>query len=121
MTMVKSGGKPAHTVVDVINAWPRAGVSEFLCTLMTGRTHQIRVHLSAHGFPVLCDPVYGHGSARFGSVRDTDLLDFIKNHSGQMLHARVLEFNHPITGEKMRFKSELPDDMLELRAILDDN
>lgn len=120
MTMVKSGGKPAHTVVDVLNVWPRAGVSEFRCTLMTGRTHQIRVHLSSHGFPVLCDPVYGRASARLGSVRDADLLDFIKTHNGQMLHAAVLEFNHPVTGERMCFKTPLPDDMLELRAILND-
>ncbi len=120
MTMVKSGGKPAHTVVDVLNVWPRAGVSEFRCTLMTGRTHQIRVHLSSHGFPVLCDPVYGRASARLGSVRDADLLDFIKTHDGQMLHAQVLEFNHPVTGERMCFKTSLPNDMLELRAILND-
>ena len=119
MTMVKTGGRPAHTIVDVIDAWPRVGVSEFLCTLMTGRTHQIRVHLSAHGFPVLCDPVYGHGTSRLGSVRNPDLLDFIKNHSGQMLHAKILEFAHPVTGQMMKFKSDLPDDMLELRAILD--
>lgn len=119
MTMVKTGGRPAHTIVDVIDAWPRVGVSEFLCTLMTGRTHQIRVHLSAHGFPVLCDPVYGHGTSRLGSVRNPDLLDFIKKHSGQMLHAKILEFAHPVTGQMMKFKSDLPDDMLELRAILD--
>ena len=119
MTMVKSGGKPAHTSVEVLNAWPRAGVAEFRCTLLTGRTHQIRVHLSAHGFPVLCDPIYGRASARFGSVRNPDLLDFIKTHNGQMLHAAVLEFNHPVTGEKMSFKTPLPDDMLELKYILD--
>ena len=118
MTMVKSGGKPAHTSVEVLNAWPRVGVSEFRCTLLTGRTHQIRVHLSAHGFPVLCDPVYGHGASRFGSVRDADLLDFLKTHSGQMLHAQILEFNHPVTGERMRFKTDLPDDMLELREVV---
>ncbi len=118
MTMVKSGGKPAHTVVDVLNVWPRAGVSEFRCTLMTGRTHQIRVHLSSHGFPVLCDPVYGRASARLGSVRDADLLDFIKTHNGQMLHAQVLEFNHPITGKRMCFKTPLPDDMLELKEVI---
>ena len=118
MTMVKSGGKPAHTSVEVLNAWPRVGVSEFRCTLLTGRTHQIRVHLSAHGFPVLCDPVYGHGASRLGSVRDADLLDFIKTHSGQMLHAQILEFNHPVTGERMRFKTDLPDDMLELREVV---
>lgn len=121
MTMVKSGGKPAHTMVDVLAAWSRAGVSEFRCTLLTGRTHQIRVHLSAHGFPVLCDPVYGRGATRLGSVRDVDLLDFLRTHSGQMLHAQILEFNHPITHEKMRFKTELPDDMLELRYILENN
>ncbi|MCR4917787.1 MAG: RluA family pseudouridine synthase [Alphaproteobacteria bacterium] len=118
MTMVKSGGKAAHTSVEVLDAWTRPGVSLFRCTLLTGRTHQIRVHLSAHGFPVLCDPIYGRGATRFGSVRDVDLLDFIKTHDGQMLHAQILEFAHPITGEKMRFKSELPDDMLELREIL---
>ena len=119
MTMVKSGGTPAHTVVEVLDAWPRAGVSEFRCTLMTGRTHQIRVHLSSHGFPVLCDPVYGHGASRLGSVRDAELLEFIKTHSGQMLHAAVLEFVHPVTGKQMKFRSDLPDDMLELREILD--
>lgn len=121
MTMVKTGGRPAHTVVDVVDVWPRTGVSELRCTLMTGRTHQIRVHLSAHGFPVLCDPVYGHGAARFGSVKNPDLLDFIKTHNGQMLHAAVLEFKHPVTGKPMKFKSELPDDMAELRAILDES
>ncbi len=120
MTMVKTGGKPAHTAVDVLNIWPRVGVSEFRCTLMTGRTHQIRVHLSAHGFPVLCDPIYGRGAARLGSVRDGALLDFIKEHNGQMLHAQILEFVHPVTGQQMKFKTDLPDDMLELRAILED-
>lgn len=119
MSMVKSGGKPAHTVVDVVDAWPRAGVSEFRCTLLTGRTHQIRVHLSAHGFPVLCDPVYGRGAARLGSVKNPELLDFIKTHSGQMLHATILEFAHPTTGVQMKFRAPLPDDMTELLEILD--
>lgn len=120
MTMVKSGGKPAHTIVNVADVWPRAGVSMFRCTLMTGRTHQIRVHLSAHGFPVLCDPVYGRGSNRLASVRNPELLEFLKTHNGQMLHAEVLDFTHPVTGEKMHFKSHLPDDMSVLKAILDE-
>lgn len=120
MTMVKSGGKPAHTIVNVADVWPRAGVSMFRCTLMTGRTHQIRVHLSAHGFPVLCDPIYGRGSNRLASVRNPELLEFLKTHNGQMLHAEVLDFTHPVTGEKMHFKSHLPDDMSVLKAILDE-
>ncbi len=118
MTMVKSGGKPAHTVVDVLNIWPHSGISEFRCTLLTGRTHQIRVHLSAHGFPVLCDPIYGRGASRLGSVKNPELLEFLREHDGQMLHAQILEFAHPITGEKMRFKTDLPDDMLELREVI---
>ena len=119
MTMVKTGGKPSHTEVAVINAWPRAKISEMRCTLFTGRTHQIRLHLSAHGFPVLCDPVYGRGATRLGSVRDADLLEFLRTHTGQMLHAAVLEFAHPTTGAQMRFKTRLPDDMMELKYILE--
>ena len=120
MSMVKTGGRPAHTVVNVMDVWPRVGVSALRCTLMTGRTHQIRVHLSAHGFPVLCDPVYGRGAARLGSVKNPDLLDFIKTHDGQMLHAEVLEFIHPITGAPMHFLAPLPDDMATLRCILEE-
>lgn len=119
MSMVKTGGKAATTLVDVVNAWNRPGVSEFRCTLLTGRTHQIRVHLSAHGFPVLCDTVYGRSGVRLGSVKNADLLDFLKTHDGQMLHAEVLEFVHPITHEKMRFKAKLPDDMTELKYLLE--
>ena len=119
MSMVKSGGKEATTLVDVMNVWGRVGVSQFRCTLLTGRTHQIRVHLSAHGFPVLCDGVYGRASSRLGSVRNPDLLDFLKTHNGQMLHAEVLEFAHPVTGEKMRFRAPLPDDMAELKYLLE--
>ena len=119
MSMVKTGGKPAHTIVNVADVWTRSGISMFRCTLMTGRTHQIRVHLSSHGFPVLCDPLYGREKSHIGSVKDPELLDFLKNHNGQMLHAEILEFVHPITGEKMHFKSRLPEDMMDLKDILD--
>lgn len=119
MSMVKSGGKPSHTDVTVINTWTRVNISQMRCTLHTGRTHQIRLHLSAHGFPVLCDPLYGRGTTRLGSVKNEELLDFLKNHNGQMLHAEILEFKHPITGNVLRFKSRLPYDMMELKYILD--
>lgn len=120
MSMVKTGGKPAHTEVTVADAWTRAGVSLFRCNLLTGRTHQIRVHLSAHGFPVLCDSVYGRGSSRLGSVKNPELLEFIKEHTGQMLHAEILDFKHPVTGKEMHFKAHMPDDMQELKCILDE-
>ena len=119
MSLVKTGGKPAHTIVNVMDVWTRPNISMFRCTLMTGRTHQIRVHLSSHGFPVLCDPLYGREKSHIGSVKDPWLLEFLKTHSGQMLHAEVLEFVHPTTGEKMHFKSRLPVDMMELKELLD--
>ena len=119
MSMVKTGGKPAHTIVNVMDVWTRQNISMFRCTLMTGRTHQIRVHLSSHGFPVLCDPLYGREKSHIGSVKDPDLLDFLREHNGQMLHAEILEFVHAVTGEKMHFKAGLPDDMMELKDILD--
>ena len=119
MSLVKTGGKPAHTIVNVMDVWTRPNISLFRCTLMTGRTHQIRVHLSSHGFPVLCDPLYGREKSHIGSVKDPALMEFLKTHNGQMLHAEVLEFVHPITGEKMHFKSRMPVDMMELKEILD--
>lgn len=118
MTMVKTGGRHSHTEVQVTDTWSRAGVSQMRCTLFTGRTHQIRVHLSSHGFPVLCDPLYGRGAARLGTVKDPELLEFLKTHHGQMLHASVLDFVHPVTGRQMHFKSRLPDDMIELKYLL---
>ncbi|MDR1337965.1 MAG: RluA family pseudouridine synthase [Rickettsiales bacterium] len=118
MTMVRAGGKAAQTQVAVANLWPREKISELRCTLLTGRTHQIRVHLSTHGFPVLCDPVYGRGAARLGSVRDPELLDFLRGCHGQMLHAELLELKHPVTGAPMRFKTRLPQDMQMLKDTL---
>lgn len=120
MTMVKTGGKPAHTQVSVSDVWSRAGISLFRCNLLTGRTHQIRVHLSAHGFPVLCDTVYGRAGVRLGSVKNPDLLEFLRTHHGQMLHAEVLDFRHPVTGQNLHFKVKMPEDMYELKCILDD-
>ena len=118
MSMVKVGGKPSHTIVNVADVWTRPGISLFRCTLMTGRTHQIRLHLSSHGFPVLCDPLYGREKSHIGSIKNLELLDFLENHHGQMLHAEILEFVHPVTGEKMHFKSRMPEDMMELKDIL---
>jgi len=85
-------------------------------TPQTGRTHQIRVHLAAAGMPVMGDPVYGKGRAK---ARFTDPL--VKRVTGlltrQALHASVLGFDHPVTGEYVEFSSDLPSDMAEAIAV----
>jgi len=79
--------------------------------LQTGRTHQVRVHLSHIGCPVVGDPVYGRR-------RNSPAPDSLKSFGRQALHAAVLEFHHPSTGKVMKFASELPQDMARLVAEL---
>lgn len=85
--------------------------------LETGRTHQIRVHLSEMNHPVAGDPVYGTGK-RCNNLPDTALRKLIQGLGRQFLHARLLGFRHPATGEEMEFRSELPADLRELLDYL---
>ena len=77
------------------------------CKLETGRTHQIRVHMSSIGHPLMGDVVYGGGNTKFEAMNKEII-------SGQCLHARCLELTHPETEEKMQFESELPEYFSEL-------
>ena len=79
----------------------------------TGRTHQIRVHLSSIGHPILGDPLYGR-KGRPGAIHDPVLRECVKRLNRQALHAQRLEFNHPRTGETVRFVSPMPRDMEEV-------
>ena len=79
----------------------------------TGRTHQIRVHLSSIGHPVLGDPLYGR-KGRPGAIHDPVLKEGVKRLNRQALHARRLEFTHPRTGERVTFLSPIPEDMSEV-------
>ncbi len=88
-------------------------------SLETGRTHQIRVHLSGMNFPIVGDPVYG-GASRLGSLADVALRRKIQALNRQALHARVLGFIHPGIGEYMEFESAPPADMQEIVAYLED-
>ncbi|MFT4091504.1 MAG: RluA family pseudouridine synthase [Asticcacaulis sp.] len=115
MAVLRHGGREAIThyqLQDVFGDKPVA--SHIRCTLETGRTHQIRVHMAHIGVPCLGDPVYGSGApARAVS-------DIIKelNFTRQALHAAHLGFVHPVTGEKLSFEAPFPEDMAELHEAL---
>lgn len=105
--------KPAVTHWSVVARGEGDGTRFTLlrCELETGRTHQIRVHLSSVGHPLLGDPVYGGDRTRF----ETHHRDLIP---GQLLHAAHLSFTHPRIGTEVQFECPLPDNFRRLNRIL---
>ncbi len=104
-------GRPAVTRWKKIEEFDGATLLEIFP--QTGRTHQIRVHLSSIGHPILGDPLYGR-KGRPGAIHDPVLRQCVKRLNRQALHAQRLEFTHPQTGETVRFASPMPRDMEEV-------
>lgn len=112
----EGSGKPAVTHYRTLARYGEAAAL-LECRLETGRTHQIRVHLTHIGHPLVGDPVYGRGrSGRLAGVPEP-IRDRLRGFPRQALHAAVLGFAHPVSGEELRFESPLPADMV---ALLDD-
>jgi 23S rRNA pseudouridine1911/1915/1917 synthase len=115
MTARPRKGREARTHWKVLERFPHFCMAEF--RLETGRTHQIRVHLSSIGHPLLGDPTYG-GRKRLTSLTPVPLRQGLQKFSRQALHAASLGFIHPKTGEYLEFSSPLPPDMEEVLRLL---
>lgn len=112
MTVLKSGGKEAITDYEVIkNFKNQASLVE--CHLQTGRTHQIRVHMSHIGTPLVGDLTY-NANRRPLTVPIVSITNILKKFPRQALHAAELHFIHPTTKEEMSFDADLPGDFQEL-------
>jgi len=113
MAHLEEGGKPALTLYRVVKA---RGLTASLveCKLMTGRTHQIRVHMAECGWPLMGDPLYGKVRPARLKELEEPLRGLAARFPRQALHAAALVFRHPLTGRRMEFTSPLPDDMQNL-------
>lgn len=111
-------GRRAVTHWQVLKRYDRDGLTLVELTLETGRTHQIRVHLSEMNHPVLGDPVYSR-AARLKALGDSELRRLASRLGRQALHARLLGFTHPVSGERLRFEAPLAPDMGAIVDYLD--
>jgi 23S rRNA pseudouridine1911/1915/1917 synthase len=109
-----AGGAPSLTRFERIASVraPRVGLTLLRCLLATGRTHQIRVHLAARGWPIVGDPLYGDDG--WSNVEDSDLAVVLRAFPRQALHAWRLGFVHPMTGAKITVEAPVPVELAEL-------
>ncbi|MCX8955027.1 RluA family pseudouridine synthase [Ruegeria sp. NA] len=113
------GGRHAVTRARVVETFGTpAGLALIECWLETGRTHQIRVHMAHAGHGLVGDPVYGGKRKLATKAFAPAAAECVSGFPRQALHAAVLGFEHPVTGENLRFEAELPQDMENLIAAL---
>jgi 23S rRNA pseudouridine1911/1915/1917 synthase len=119
---VREDGRAAVTHWQVLERYqgnagmPVASLLE--CRLETGRTHQIRVHLAYIGHPILGDETYSTGFKTKASRLNPEARAALEGLGRQALHAYLLAIKHPLTGENLEFRSELPEDLARLRRAL---
>jgi 23S rRNA pseudouridine1911/1915/1917 synthase len=114
MAVLRSGGREAITLFEVAVRYQE--FSLLRVRIKTGRTHQIRVHLSHIGHPVAGDSVYGKGRAE--TIRDRAARSSVLSLGRHFLHSATLQFKHPRTGEQLDFVSPLPDTLVNCLSTL---
>jgi len=114
---VPAGARTAKTIYEIEREWFELGLTLLRCRLVTGRTHQIRVHLAASGLPIVGDPAYGRPS--YSRVRDAALRRELSAFPRQALHAERIAFRHPATQELVEIVAPLPADLASLIADVD--
>ena len=112
---VVEGGKPAVSHYRVLERF--RSHTHVRVKLETGRTHQIRVHMTHIGYPLVGDPLYS-GRFRIPPAANPTMVQTLKDFPRQALHARFLELNHPVSGERLKWESPLPDDFVWLLTLL---
>ena len=117
MSVAKIGGKEAITHYTTDKLFLGGKLSLITCKLQTGRTHQIRVHLSHLGHSIVGDQTYGSNNKKI-SILEPQIQGIFKNFTRQALHSYYLAFNHPANGELIEFEIHIADDILELITIL---
>jgi 23S rRNA pseudouridine1911/1915/1917 synthase len=112
--VVAPDGAPSRTTFERIAhvAARPVGLTALRCRLLTGRTHQIRVHLAARGWPIVGDPQYGE--PRWKTIEDAPLRQVLSSFSRQALHAAAVSLPHPVSGERLAIAAPLPRDLHEL-------
>ncbi|MDX1575170.1 MAG: RluA family pseudouridine synthase [Kiloniellales bacterium] len=119
MAVLATGGRPAVTRYKVREALAGGRASLVECRLLTGRTHQIRVHLSDRGHGVIGDPLYGRAPAKRLAGLPEPARALVRGLGRQALHAEELSFDHPTTGERVTFLSQLPAKIRRLKSSLE--
>jgi 23S rRNA pseudouridine1911/1915/1917 synthase len=134
MAVLRRGGRVATTRYRTVTRYGAKGrylAARLECRLLTGRTHQIRVHLAHIGHPVIGDPTYGGASRRLlarleesgGDAKTDDAASraaaAVRALGRQALHAHLIGFDHPIGGDRLRFESALPPDIKALADSLE--
>jgi len=118
MAVLRQGGKPALTRYEVRRSFAGGAVSLLDCRLATGRTHQIRVHLTTSGHPLIGDPVYGRAKQRPAAL-PAPAAAAVTGFERQALDAYILGFRHPRSGAPLRFEKKLSNDINSLIRTLE--